>query len=184
MSCNKDSPVEHAKLRSVLNSLVHNLHQEHCPNLEVRECLISLSLIQQYPLDAYDLPEIDLFDIHYVVDSIVRHKLSIPSQNEKCIGHLPTQSLPLDPYHLISPSSVCQLFNSRMADQPVPVHILQEVQKHICQPSKSPLVCKELRECLDSMSMFAGRNPLVSEVIMYCSILVMFLWCVYRRWLD
>ena len=120
MSCNKDSPVEHAKLRSVLNSLVHNLHQEHCPNLEVRECLVSLSLIQQYPLDAYDLPEIDLFDIHYVVDSIVRHKLSIPSQNEKCIGHLPTQSLPLDPYHLISPSSVCQLFNSRMANQPIP----------------------------------------------------------------
>ena len=32
--------------------------------------------------------------------------------------------------------------------------------------------------------MFAGRNPLVSEVIMYCRILMMFLWCVYRRWLD
>ena len=135
MSCNKDSPVEHAKLHCVLNSLFHNLHREHCPSLEVCECLISLSLIQQYSLNAYDLPETDLFDIHHVVDSIVRHKLSIPSQNEKCIT---TSSAPL----LCVSCSTAGWPTSPF--QPSAL-ILQEIQKHFCQPSKSPLVCKELK---------------------------------------
>ena len=51
MSCSKDRPMEHAKLRSSLIGLVHRLHQEHCPSVEVYECLISPSLVQQYPFN-------------------------------------------------------------------------------------------------------------------------------------
>ena len=158
MSCSKDRPVEHAKLRSALISLVHGLHQKQCPSLKVCEYLISPSLIQQYPLD--DLPDTDLFDIQHVADSILRRKPSVLSQNTR-IGIFSTQSLPLEPYHLISPSSVCHLFNSNMADQPVPHPLLQEVKRHIHLPGDI-LVYKELREQLDKLSIFAGRNPLVS----------------------
>ena len=56
MSCSKDRPMEHAKLRSSLICLVHRLHQEHCPRVEVCECLVSPDLIQQYPLDS--LPDV------------------------------------------------------------------------------------------------------------------------------
>ena len=161
MSCSKDRPMEHAKLRSSLISLVHRLHQEHCSSVEVYECLISPSRVQQYPFN--DLPDTDLFDIQDVAKSILCRKPFISSQSECCIGHLPTQSLPLEPYHLLSPSSVCELFDTSNANQPVPATLLCEVQKHFSlQLREKPLVYKELREHLDKLSLFAGSNPLVS----------------------
>ena len=162
MSCSKDRPKEHAELRSSLISLVHCLHQEHCPSVEVYECLISPSLVQQYPFNA--LPDTDLFDIQDVAKSILRQKPFISSQSECCIGCLPTQSLPLEPYHLLSPSSVCELFNRSNADQPVPTVLIQKIQKHFIHFKMKPQVYKELREHLDRLSLFAGRNPLVSSV--------------------
>ena len=159
MSCSEDRPVEHAKLRSELISLVYNLHHKHCPNLEVCECLVSPSMVQQYPFD--DLPDTELFDIQDVAMSILLQKPLIPSQSEECIGHLPTHSLPFEPYHLICPHLVCQLFDSSLANEPVPAHLLQAVQKYINQPCKSK-VYQELRECMDRLSIFAGRNPLVN----------------------
>ena len=161
--CSKDRPMEHAKLRSSLIGLVHRLHQEHCPSVEVYECLISPSLVQQYPINV--LPDTDLFDIQDVAESILCRKPFISSQSECCIGRLPTQSLPLEPYHLLSPSSVCELFNHSNADQPVPTTLLYEITKHFSQLKMKPQVYyKELREHLDSHSLFAGRDPLVSSV--------------------
>ena len=162
MSCSKDRPMEHAKLRSSLISLVHCLHQEHCPSVEVYECLISPSLVQRYPFNY--LPDADLFDIQDIAVSILCRKPFIPSQSENCIGRLPTQSLPFEPYHLLSASSVCVLFNRSNADLPVPTAILHEITKHFSQLKMKPQVYKELREHLDGLSLFAGRNPLVSSV--------------------
>ena len=163
MSCCKDRPMEHAKLRSSLISLVHCLHQEHCPSVEVYECLISPSRVQQYPFN--DLPDTNLFDIQDVAESILCRKPFISSQNENCIGLLPTQSLPLEPYHLLSPSSVCELFNHSNTDQPVPTTLLHEITKHFSQLKMKPQVYyKELREHLDKLSLFTGRDPLVSSV--------------------
>ena len=161
MSCSEDRPVEFAKLLSELISLVCQLRQERCQSLEVCECLISPSMIQRYPFD--DLPDTNLFDIRDVAMSILHQKPLIRSQNKQCKGYLSTQSLlPCEPYHLISPSYVCQLFNSDMADQPVPAPLLQEVRKHFHLLRNTPLVYKELREQMDKLSIFAGRNPLVS----------------------
>ena len=162
MSCSKDRPMKYAKLRSSLISLVHRLHKEHCPSVEVYECLISPSLVQQYPFN--NLPDTELFDIQDIAVSILCRNLFIPSQSECCIGRLPTQSLPLEPYHLLSPSSVCELFNCSNADQPVPTALLHEITKHFSQLKMKPQVYKELREHLDRLSLFAGKNPLVSSV--------------------
>ena len=159
--------MEHAKLRSSLISLVHRLHQEHCPQVEVCECLVSPDLIQRYPLDS--LPDSDLFYIQDIAVSILQRKPSILSQSECCIGCLSTQSLPLEPYHLLSPSSVCELFNTSNADQPVPATLLCKVQKHFSLQFREKIVYKELREHLDKLSLFSGRNPLVScSVAVYC----------------
>ena len=162
MSCSKDRPMEHAKLRSSLISLIRYLYRCHCPSVEVCECLISPSLVQQYPFN--DLPDTELFDIQDVAVSILCRKPSVSSQSERCIGRLPTQSLPLEPYHLLSPSSVCELFNHSNADQPVPTSLLDEITKHFSQLKMRPQVYKELKEHLDRLSLFAGRNPLVSSV--------------------
>ena len=111
MSCSKDRPMEHAELCSSLISLVHRLHQEHCPSVEVYECLISPSLVQQYPFNA--LPDTYLFDIQDVAKSILRQKPFISSQSECCIGRLPTQSLPLS--HTISSASPLSVSCSTVA---------------------------------------------------------------------
>ena len=161
MSCSEDRPVEHAKLRSALISLVHQLRQERCSSLEVCEFLVSPDLVQQYPFDS--LPDTDLYAIKHVAISILLGKPTISNQSNELINHLSTQSLPLEPYQLISLSSVCDLFDAKMADQPVPAPLLQKVQEQICQFGRSPQVYKQLREYLNSMSIFAGRNPLVSE---------------------
>ena len=160
MSCDKDSPVKHAKLRSSLISLVRHLQQERCPSLRLYECLISPELVQRYPFK--EIAHTDLFDIHHVARSILLKKKAVRSYKDGC-GRLSAQSLPFEPYQLLSPSSVCQLFNPSLSNQPVPASLLQEVQELCCHSKAMPLVYKELRHYLDSMSIFAGRNPLVSK---------------------
>ena len=76
---------------------------------------------------------------------------------------LETQSLPFEPYHLLAPSYVCQLFDPNMADQPVPGPLLQEVRR-FCRQLKESRKISELRNHLDKLSLFAGSNPLVSSV--------------------
>ena len=163
MSCDDTSPVEHAELHSSLIALVHHLQQQYCPHLNVREFLISPDLIQRYPLRALDnLPDSDLFDIHHVAQSLLLHKKVVPSYEDSS-GRLPIEALPFEPYHWLSSSSVCQLLNPVMADKPVPGPLLAKVRKLCRHLKRSPKV-SELREHLDKLSLFAGRNPLVSIV--------------------
>ena len=166
MSCDDTSPVEHAELRSSLIGLVRDLQQQYCPRLNdyVCEFLISPDLIQRYPLD--NLPDSDLFDIHHVARSMLLHKKVVPSYTDSS-GRLPLTSLPFEPYHQLSSSSICQLLNPSLADQPAPCPLLQEVRQLCHQTKMKPQVYKELREHLDKLSLFAGKNgknPLVSSV--------------------
>ena len=161
MSCDDTSPVENAELRSSLIGLVRHLQQQYCPRLNVCEFLISPDLIQRYPLD--NLPDSNLFDIHHVARSMLLRKKVVPSYTDSS-GRLPLTSLPFEPYHQLSSSSVSQLLNPNMADQPVPGPLLHEVRQ-LCHDIKiKPQVYKELREHLDKLSLFSGRNPLVSSV--------------------
>ena len=160
MSCDDTIPVENAELRSSLIGLVRHLQQQYCPHLDVRDFLISPDLIQRYPLD--NLPDSDLFDIHHVARSMLLHKKVVPSYTDSS-GRLPLTSLPFEPYHQLSSSSVCQLLNPNMADQPVPGPLLHEV-KQLCRQLKESLKVSELREHLDKLSLFVGANPLVSSV--------------------
>ena len=161
MSCDDNSPVEHAELRSSLIALVRHLKHQYCPRLNVCEFIISRNLIQQYPLD--NLPNSDLFDIHHVAQSMLHHKKGVPSYKDGH-GYLIIEALPFEPYHQLSFSSVCQLFNPSMADQPVPGPLLQKVRQLCHLPKIKPQEFGELRKHLDRMSLFAGRNPLVSRV--------------------
>ena len=161
MSCNDSTPIEHAELRSSLIGLVHHLQQQYCPRLNVCEFLISPDLIQRYPLD--NLPDSNLFDIHHIARSMLLHKKGIPSYQDGR-GYLTLEALPFEPYHQLSSSFICQLLNPNMANQPVPGPLLQEVRQLCHQTKVKPQEFGELREHLDRLSLFAGRNPLVSSV--------------------
>ena len=113
MSCNDSTPIEHAELRSSLIGLVRHLQQQYCPRLNVREFLISPDLIQRYPLD--NLPNSDLFDIRHVAQCVLLRKSVVPSYQDGR-SFFRVQSLPFEPYHQLSSSSICQLLNPVMAD--------------------------------------------------------------------
>ena len=154
------STVEYAKLRGSLIALIRRLLHKHSPAPEVCEFLISPDLVRQYPIDT--IPDTDLFDMCDVARSILLSDPVVVSHGDGC-GHLETQSLPFEPYHLLAPSYVSQLFDPNMADQPVPGPLLQEVRQFFRQLKES-LKISELRNHLDKLSLFAGSNPLVSSV--------------------
>ena len=164
MSCdtNYSSQMEHAKLRSSLIALVRCLQQEYCPCLNVCEFLISPCLTSQYPFDS--LPDSNLFHIHHVAQSILLRKPVVPSRKNSR-GCLPIQSLPFEPYKVLSPSIVCQLCDPSMADLPAPFELLQKVRQLCQHPKMKAQSYKDIREQLDNLSIFAGINPLVSEKI-------------------
>ena len=157
-------PVEYSKHRSDVIRLVLELQKELAPDLETFECLISPSLLRKWPLD--DLPESDLFPIKNVAKSVLRNKPFVLS----CDGshELRTQdAVPFEPYSILTPSSVCELIDSRMSDQPVSSALLNEVRKLCRQPQLESL---NMREYLDKMSIFTGRDPWVSTCTSTCLI--------------
>ena len=161
---------EAAQTCSIVIRMILDLQHQFCsPLVTTCECLISPSLLDRYPLNA--LPDIDLFDLPTVARSmLLRHKLLLDRKEGKN-EFLTDKALSCEPYYLLQPSSVCQLFNQSMASQPVPDPLLQEVLRYCQQPQQMPRDHKELRECVNKHSIFSGRNPLVSCSVqtVYCS---------------
>ena len=147
---------------SVIRMVLDLQHQLCSAVVTTCECIISPSLLDRYPFDA--LPDTDLFDLPTVARSmLLRHKLLLDRKKGK--NEFSTdEALSCEPYYLLQPSIVCQLFNRIMASQPVPDPLLQEVLRYCQQPHQKPQDHKELRECVNKHSLFAGRNPLVSSV--------------------
>ena len=151
---------EAAQTCSSVIRMILDLQHQLCSAVTTCECLISPSLLDRYPFDA--LPDSDLFDLPTVASSmLLHHKLLL--DKSKGTNKLSTdEALSCEPYYLLQPSSVCQLFNQSMASQPVPDPLLQEVLRCCQLPHQKPRDHYELRECVNKHSMFAGRNPLVS----------------------
>ena len=151
---------EAAETSSSVIRMILDLQQQLCSVVSTCECLISPSLLDRYPFDA--LPDTDLFVMRDVARAmLLHHKVLLDRKSGR--NKLPTnEALSCEPYYLLQPSSVCQLFKHSMASQPVPDPLLQEVLRYCQQPQQKPRDHKELRECVNKHSIFAGRNPLVS----------------------
>ena len=174
---------EAAETCSSVIRMILDLQQQLCSVVSTCECLISPSLLDRYPFDA--LPDTDLFDLQSVARAMLvrkaEHKFILDRKNG--MKKYPTdEALSFEPYYLLQPSSVCQLFKQSMASQPVSDPVLQEVLRYCQQPQQKPRDHKELRECVNKHSIFAGRNLLVSCQLRCASCTVagdgMFLWCV------
>ena len=147
---------------SVIRMILDLQHQLCSAVVTTCECLILPSLLDCYPFDA--LPDTDLFDLPTVARSMLFHHKFLLDRKEGKNEFSTDEALSCEPYYLLQPSSVCQLFNQSMASQPVPDPLLQEVLRYCQQPHQKPQDHKELRECINKHSIFAGRNPLVSSV--------------------
>ena len=144
---------------SVIRMILDFQHQL-CSAVTTCECLISPSLLDRYPFDA--LPDTDLFDLPTVARSMLLHHKFLLDKSKGTNKLSTDEALSCEPYYLLQPSSVCQLFNQSMASQPVPDPLLQEVVRYCQLPHQKPRDHNELRECVNKHSIFAGRNPLVS----------------------
>ena len=157
-----EKSVEAAEITSSVIQMILSLQQQLCSVVSICECLISSSLLVCYPFET--LPDIDLFDMPTVAKSmLLRHKLLLDRKEGR--NKFPTNdALSCEPYYLLQPSSVYQLFNESMASQPVPDSLFQEVLQYYQHPQQKPQNHKELRDYMNKQSIFAGRNPLVSRV--------------------
>ena len=151
---------EAAQTCSSVIRMILDLQHQLCSAVTTCECLISPSLLDRYPLDA--LPDTDLFDLPTVARSMLLRRKFILDRNEGINRFSTDEALSCEPYYLLQPSSVCQLFNKSMASQPVPDPLLREVLSYYQLPHQKPQDHKELRECVNKYSILAGRNPLVS----------------------
>ena len=148
--------------------MILDLQQQLCSVLTLNECLISPSLLDRYPFDA--LSDTDLFDLPAVARSMLCHHKLVLDQKEGMKELRTDEALSCEPYYLLQPSFVCQLFKESMASQHVPDPLLLEIQTLCLQPQQKPQNHKELREHVNKYSIFAGRNPLVSSVAAECVI--------------
>ena len=156
-------PVDIMRHRSAVIGLVLSVQQQFHPQLDTSECLLSSSLLQQWPLD--HLPDTDLFAISHVVRSMLLRKPFILSYKDGSKQLSTQEALLHEPYHHLQPSSVCELMDSSKAEQHVPSDLLHEVKRFLEQSPQPQdrVLHKSVRECVDKLSMFAGRNPLVSS---------------------
>ena len=173
---------EAAETCSSVIRMILDLQQQLCSVVSTCECLISPSLLDHYPFDT--LPDTYLFDLQSVARAMLvrktQHKFIL--DRKKGMKKYPTdEALSYEPYYLLQPSSVCQLFKQSMASQPVPDPLLQEVLRCCQQPQQKPRDHKELRECINKHSIFAGRNPLVSCSVQAVLYVMVCFSGVYRR---
>ena len=151
---------EAAQTCSSVIRMILDLQHQLCSAVTTCECFISPSLLDRYPFDA--LPDTDLFDLPTVAMSMLLHRKFLLDRKEGKNKFSTDEALSCEPYYLLQPSSVCQLFKHSMASQPVPDPLLQEVLSYYQLPHQKPRDHNELRECVNKHSIFAGRNPLVS----------------------
>ena len=151
---------EAAQVCSNVIRMILDLQHQLCSAVSTCECLISPSLLDHYPFDA--LPDIDLFTMRDVAKSMLLQDDIVLDRKEGQNELVTKDALSCEPYYLLQPSSVCQLFNQSMASQPVPDPLLQDVLRYYQLPQQKLQDNSELKEWVNKHSIFAGRNPLVS----------------------
>ena len=164
MSHNNSRPVEFSKHRSAVIRLVLDLKQQLCPDVQAAEYLTSRFYLRKWSSSESVSPpsKSELLPIENVATSMLQRKPFIFASSG-IISELRTKdALKYEPYYRLSPSTVCELMDSSKADEPVSQSLLDEVEricqiKQLKQPSHS-----QLRLIVDGMSIYAGKNPIVS----------------------
>ena len=147
---------------SVIRMILDLQHQLCSTAVTTCECLISPSLLDRYPFDA--LPDNELFDLPSVARSMLLHHKILLDLKDGKNEFLTNEALSCEPYYLLQPSSVCKLFDQKMASESVPDPLFQEVLSYCKLTCQKPRDLNELSEYVNKHSIFAGRNPLVSSV--------------------
>ena len=148
------------KLRSSLIDLILSKKEKLCPTTEFTEYFISPSQLDL--LSENSLCELTVFEMKDVSrNALLRSKfVHDVSQKDKTS---PQSLLLADPYLVLCPAFVQQLFDSEKANELVLSSSLKEVRHHFTDiPVPQNTTYKSLQTQLNNLSIFVGRNPMVS----------------------
>ena len=165
MIADEASIVEFVQFRTAIICLILSLKSELCPSLDASQYLIAPSELLTSPLPP--LGELTLFSMEDFARSLVSHSLYIAADSGKPSCIKACDLVPFEPYQLLQPSLISQLFNSSKSSDPLPDDVFHEVVKQLGQLSclVHPGTHLEVQSCLNACSIFAGSNPFVSEWI-------------------
>ena len=169
--------LECLQVSSSVSQKILQIKEEFCHLCGTRECLISprnLNMVLQY-----NLKDLSVFKIEDIARVLVKKTFVTSNTTEALnISSLLGQ---LEPYHSLPLSVIHQLFNDSKLSQRIPVHIFREIQER-CRPimdiypvTRESSTYQSVRDHLNRFSIFAGRNPFVSEFY------EAFIICLYYR---
>ena len=166
MACSdRSSGLEYSKHRSTVIKLVLDLKQQLCPYIDSSEYLINQSFLNKWPAGEMMTPSVDdLLPMKNVCSSMLLQKPYVVTCKNIRSELTTEQILTSEPYLQLNFPLIYDLMDSSKSDKPVPPDLLGGM-KIDCS---SQLQAKRwsyssLREYLDEMSLFAGKNLLVSQ---------------------
>ena len=164
VSCDESNIKEHIELRSALIAEILAILQEICPHVKFHEYVIPSCEVMKL-LD-HDLADMNFFSMGDVAWSILRGKEFVPSPADRKKKERLSSLLSSDPYQLLHPRVVRLLFDKDKSSQPASESILRAIDDYVGVMGSLSLPAKpthqDLQDQLNKLSVFAGRNPLVS----------------------
>ena len=160
LSTDKECSPRWLKLRSSLTELILSKKEKLCPTVEFTEYFISPS--QLGLLSQNNLSQLTVFEMKNVSRNVLlESKFVCDVDGKERID--PRLLLLADPYLVLRPTLVQQLFDPKKANEMVPSGSLEEVRHHFMDiPVPVNMTYRSLQKQLNNLSVFAGRNPMVS----------------------
>ena len=160
VSFNQAIPYKSLELCSSLIDKILTMKKELCPSVDIIEYLVSPSHLSL--LFGRTLSQLTVFEMKDVSRCILlRNQFVLDVKGKERISAAALIST--DPYLILRPTTVQELFESNKSTELVPACLLEEIRHHIQEifiPQNSTY--GSLQKQLNKMSIFAGRNPLVS----------------------
>ena len=158
--------LESLQVRSSITQKILQIKDEFCHSCDTQECLIS-----NHHLNValrYYLKNLSIFKIEDISRVLILKKIFVTSNMTESLN-ISSLLGQLEPYHNLPLSVIHRLFDDSNVSQFIPEHLLREIQER-CRPIMDTyLVTREsstyqsVRDHLNRFSIFAGRNPFVSE---------------------
>ena len=133
---------------------------------DTRECLISPHNINMAL--QYKIKDLSVFKIEDIARVLVMKKTFVTSNMTESLN-ISSLLGQLEPYHSLPLSVIHQLFDDSKVSHCIPEHVFREIQER-CRPimdiypiTRESSTYQSVRDHLNRFSIFAGRNPFVSE---------------------
>ena len=163
---NESLELESLQVRSSITQKILQIKDEFCHSCDTQECFISnhhLNVALQY-----NLKNLSIFKIEDISRVLILKKMFVTSNMTESLN-ISSLLGQFEPYHTLTLSVIHHLFDDSNVSQLIPEHLLREIQEK-CKPimdiypvTRESSTYQSVRDHLNRFSIFAGRNPFVSE---------------------